>query len=1478
MQNPDDAALALRAAYGDIAARKQLLETKTSLAFEIGNAEKNLLTNRIAFNPSKLDKQKRKYDRIYSQKNDAYLAAKEEFAAGRMTQQQVDDFWVEADRALSLRKSLDDIDIRSVQANPVTKQEVQLTKKDFNELLERDEWLRKAVDDEVSGSLKQGYKTFSKDNQFGLIVERSRQRRAITAAQMRALPAAPWSKQTYYDVGGLRRSVNLWRWAWQEKPSGIVSIRGAAANEQGREIQAMLNDIPIYNGDGITKVINGKTITIGGLKNKEQLYETYIRAVGGSIKDQNRMAVVLDGLEKRIMNDIGAYYNLPKAEVEAIFKKASMERNKVLKDIRERQFFVEEVPAVGGGKEVIQHKVPYLDSQLQNATYMLNFREYNRLASMRARQLEKGATPYTEGQLASSINDPIGTSAAAARNFVSENIGNAYSFYNNLWRPVTLLRLGYTQRNAAEGLFRAAAYTESLMPLGGASVQAAFAIRNAVTKRAVNRDLKKLTVPEGATAIPTARFKKWRQRQEEATEYEIAQSNAAIKQTEQQLENELRGVDNALTREMRENLEIQKGLVQERQEFLDMFVNDDIMALSYYRSQGAAKRSMYDGTQMIDGIEYKGAFADPNYAPIAKANLSADPTIKMNLSLRDRNNTNFFKAVQQLDFVEVYPNQPEYWAGTAKMLGQVRQSDVGMMILRGDSPEEIARWLITNPRGKEIAEFVTGNVSAFGVASGKKVGKGQVKQRKVSKGGFDTSGYDGALGYVETVMARVEQLAPNPKLRELLRRTDVSADDVKQLLDTPEWRASLKPAVGNITMELGGSAKLADAWRKAVNKAFEWAGTMPEDTFVRTPFYGTRYASIRNEMIENLRDYYTNLAKAEGLKFDAAMIPLREIDRAHKVAHRRALKDTKDWLYTIERRTNLGHYGEYIHPFITSAQNSTTAVGRLVWKNPAMPEYVRLVWQAPDQAGLTDDQGNIVLPIPLGFVPKNIRDTLSLDSVLNIKIRKDGLNVVFPETGLGILPRMGPFVGVPVGLFMREGFFGIAPAGYVPDWIENIFGKETGKNIWDGWRDYVYGEGRTPSTQPLMWDQFVPAQVNQLANLAGNLNPRTYAATYEKIRNAEMIRIMSNEREQPDSMEDFSNEIASKTKWHFALRWLGNMTAFTPPQYEFIGEPLLEARRMYDRTIPEDADKAFYENMGGFATLFTLGSLTKNVAGLSPTDEAVGMTARNPDLVRAITANVSDYSALGAIFNGDPENEYSAGAIGWQTISKIPGTMENYRQILDPVEIEKERSRKFGWVKYLQLAEGQDAILEQRGLASVNSRGAEDLLQQRRDFLEAARSNPLYNAWYQDFTERGSSRTDSVVRAFRLALNDPKFMEENKGNTTFEAAYLYTEFREQMVEAVKQSPYRTLRAKGNKDIADTWDTFRTSLIRRYPKWGIIANRYLNGDEDPADLGYQWWQFASYQPETDVMPGEPSTIDPSGLSFDGDEELFGGPFQ
>ena len=237
-----------------------------------------------------------------------------------------------------------------------------------------------------------------------------------------------------------------------------------------------------------------------------------------------------------------------------------------------------------------------------------------------------------------------------------------------------------------------------------------------------------------------------------------------------------------------------------------------------------------------------------------------------------------------------------------------------------------------------------------------------------------------------------------------------------------------------------------------------------------------------------------------------------------------------------------------------------------------------------------------------------------------------------------------------------------------------VIGEDNANAIWNTWRDYVFGEDRGPSTEFASWDLITPPTANRLIQLALGFNSRTFASTYVKIEQSELLKAGSNLREDVPT----ADEIESKTRWHLALRFLGNATAFTPPQYQFLGEPLVDARRMYDRNIPQDADKAFYEQFGALATIVTDISLSKNVAGVDPTDVAVERANKYPKLVREIASNVNDLNVLGIVLNGDPNDEYNPSAVSWQAISRIPGTSREYRETLDPVEAKNDAFRKNG--------------------------------------------------------------------------------------------------------------------------------------------------------------------------------------------------------
>jgi hypothetical protein len=136
-----------------------------------------------------------------------------------------------------------------------------------------------------------------------------------------------------------------------------------------------------------------------------------------------------------------------------------------------------------------------------------------------------------------------------------------------------------------------------------------------------------------------------------------------------------------------------------------------------------------------------------------------------------------------------------------------------------------------------------------------------------------------------------------------------------------------------------GAAAPLRVWANFTARAFKFLGTIPEDAVTRGPFYAGRYKAARDDMIEM---YLIRTGQADKIRRgkrqaapggrehggtieqDEFKIPAGEFSRIEYQAHRRALADTREWMYTIERRTKLGKYGEWLYPFISATQNSVT--------------------------------------------------------------------------------------------------------------------------------------------------------------------------------------------------------------------------------------------------------------------------------------------------------------------------------------------------------------------------------------------------------------------------------------------------------------------------------------------------------------------------------------------------------------------------
>lgn len=1388
--NFEERSLVLRVAYGDKRARQELMTKRSDLADSAGKMQRERLTVLMAAKPQDVNKIKDFYRAKANELDMEYQRLVENNASDGVIQAAAR----KRDQYIDLADDLDNGRLlRDPLAKPLTKEEIQFAKTVVNDFyVARDNWLRKAVDDEIAGSLQEGNKQITANNIIGRAVERSRQRRAEASAEMEgATLRSIWRSEDYTPLGKAGRTVRLWRWFGKEKPAGFITTRGPATQEQYREIRANLNNINIYNLPAKEVSIGGKTVLIGGKERKEELIRRYMDAVGTSIEDQNKMSLAINALEHQIIKDMAAWHGMNAKDANILVGQVFSKRKELIDDIRNKGFWVDEDGNV--------QKAPYLETQLQNGTYLLNYRAINRAMSVAQKE---GLIP--------ALNSSV--------SFGAEKAATIYNGFNSIWRPAVLLRLGYTQRNFVEGAFRASAFVGSLAPLGYAGKQVGFGFRNAVVSRRVEREAKRvegiLSSGEAATRLGGTRFQKWRDTQEAvlierlAKEQEWLDSKkaqvAVMDKTDPQYQVLIRDID-IMEQQLRDAKTTQTLL------------KDDYSALALYKGQAGQKRRVFDGEYEREDpfLSYK-AFGNPRFTDMAWGNMSADATTRATLTLRMQTSERLFRNVINRNYVAVTPDKGDaYFRGVAEMLKQYRASEIGRRLINNEDPRSIATWLRTSDEGKEIVRFLNGNI-------------GPKKGRQKAMMDAPIRTYDDALDYVMKVRERFNALTPNPALRKaMLDDKAVLRDnfwkDVKRLLDTDDYRDSLIPAIGNVAVETGWK-QLRDIADGAVQQAFRFLGTLPEDAFVRAPFYGRRYNDTREVLYRSLRDQY----KGE-------TVPFFEIQRIERVAHRRALKDTKDWLYTIERRTNLGHYGEFILPFITATQNSVTALGRLTWRDPSILGVVNLLWQAPSRAGLEDENGNIVIPLPEGIIPDGLADAVGLDNMRNIKISKGSLNVVFPETGFGFIPRPGPIFAVPASEIMKNGLFGVSVE--TPGVLRSALGEDVANEVWNNFRDYIFGEESGISAETLSWNMVAPPFAAKIIQMfQGEAGSTSYAYMYNLQYRTEMMKVLAGDRDFPETMEEFRSEIKSRTNNMFLLRMLANLTAFTPPQYESKLEPLIQTIRKYEEKDPVNGLRKFNEDYGNIMLLLGDFSVSKNVAGVRGEVKAVDNARRYANVIANVAPQIQDdLNTLGIILNDGTEGLYDGSAYAWQRTATIPGLNRTYREIQTPEQAMVESSKNAGWTQFISFMDSLDAILQQRGLTSYRSAGAADLKDLKDQFIAKLSTNPLYQGWYQDYIDFGSTRTVSAVKVMEAALSDPKFVDDHEEDPLWIAAAQYLELRRDVITLVEASG-SGINAEVNQQVRELWDSGRQRLVNQSTKWASIANRYLNGDDDPMNPG------------------------------------------
>ena len=1370
-----------------------------------------------------------------------------------------------------------------------------LLSRELKDIIAHDKSLAKFIGDErqrvstASGSWATSTKGFSANNALGRAVEASRMRRvaAGTAAEAsrggmigtgRMIERADGTKaeemkrvrwqSDVFNQNAFTRAVRVWRWFGEENPQGLIITKGEGAMGSWKAVKASLDDVDIFNGEGRNVILaDGTKAVVGGAKRKEELLGMYMDAVHDSTAGFEATQMALARIEDAMFNEIAMWHGIKKDTAENLKRQAMSKRDQLVSDLRDPNvgFWVDE----NGARNV----APWLESQIQNGTYMLNYRAFNRLAKN---------------------HDDTGLIKAldTGREWIGENARAGYNLFNEMWRPATLLRLGYTQRNVAEGLFRAAAYTFSIDPIRYALVQGKNSLRNTAVKWAVRGSKDKAEAAARLRAVGDSnvpmppKFVKWLGIQIDAADRKIAEAEQAIAQPgfeiadsskevrdfmvgyyknaekryadKAAIAKSLNGspseIDQLLTASAEAGSEAArlsaiKVFTGETEDSINAFqkmrmsdrtlnflldhranLDNDLSATAMYRKMAGAKNRVMNGVITVGphkDILYEAFNPESSYTDIALSNLSADATTRsMSIATSD-SLASAFRHSRMKEYVQVNPGDKEYFNGVASALRQIKFSEIGSMAIDGKNSTEIADFLYKTKDGREILDFIISGHN-------KAVREGKAAKETVL---WDKT-YSIAQQIADQTIERYYQIAPDEGLRQYMRGVTVDAKFNGKSIESfltrkgPDGKPlhTLKPVIGHLSEQLGAKG-FRDTINTVSSTGMKWLGTIPEDAFVRAPFYGNRYEMALREMVDSLQSQI-------GVK---GQITMEEYDTLMKAAHRRALKDTKDWMFTIERRTNLGTYGEVFVPFISATQNSVTTVGRLIWKDPSVAAIMVKLWQAPEKMGMMDDQGNLVFPIPHDLIPDGFEKALGIENVRDFKIGMNQLNLIAsqisvnPSEGALQIPplfQFGPTVAVPASLAMKYGFFGMPD---VPTPFKAILGEKNASLFWETWKDYAFGpEG---AANPDVFSSLVPATAKRVWQFIQGTDNDRYAKIYAANLYTEWVKYKGNMRENIPTKEEITNMTNNLT----LLQAIGNAGFAFPPQYDSSLQVVVDEYKryqdMYGKNDPDGTlvDRMFAQQYGDTFLIAKDMGMTK---GYAPPKLGMVETAnRYQNLIGDISASLGatgDLSVLSMLFSDNPDALFDGSIYAWQKENNIPGVSEMWRRRVSPEEALVNDAKNAGWVRYLRMNEQLKARLAEKGLTSFGQ--SPQLSAERDAFIAQMANDPLYQTWFKDWQDHGSTRTISTVQLMQRTLSDPQFVADHKESPVWSAANQYLEGRAMVINELNNSPSQDIGANSNIHIQRWWDDFRANLENTNPHWAAFSGRFLDGDNNPVNPG------------------------------------------
>lgn len=706
----------------------------------------------------------------------------------------------------------------------------------------------------------------------------------------------------------------------------------------------------------------------------------------------------------------------------------------------------------------------------------------------------------------------------------------------------------------------------------------------------------------------------------------------------------------------------------------------------------------------------------------------------------------------------------EYYGNWSDLLNdQVRNSPIWYKMLEGQTDEQITNWLRNTTEGARL-------------------------RRELPHKGYNPE------RWVEEHRQALNFYLPDKDLQTVLRDRKIKGSELRRI--GPE---AMPEIYGPDLEMIAGDRGFGAAIGRMTDKIYHALGTVPTDVLSRQPFFKGMY---------DLK--MRNLIRAA----DEADLTPSVIAGYEKLAREFALRQVKRTMYDLVDDTNFTQAIRFLAPFWGAQQEAIVK-----WFNIAIerPETVARFYVGLNQVynrltvvnedGVPTKSPNNLLHYNSNDrvilqIPKNLTKIAPFDKMLkefgSVGFTFGSANTAFQGDNF-MLPSLGPLVTIPADKLVNQ--------------MWDTHATQFDQNFFYRW---LFPVGRpSPGTTGVM-EQIFPGWGRRMMQVQDGQDSRAWSNTYFSVQRE--LELDHKKRGLPPPSPE---EVDRATKWHYALRVMASFGAPVQlefrPKHQFYLDAYHEMIRQYG---PGEAFDRFVKKYGADAARYAASSST---AYVPPTAKGMAEWEQNKQLIAKYPGWAD------AIISPDAwSDQFSSDAYGAQFAIKLgPGTNQALRTSQDPAERARTTDVRVGWLKYRQLMSAVNAELYNRGLTSVEQKGAEDLKAIKDGWVaDMRKKNP---AWSDDM-DTFSNTIYGRIRDLRSFVYDKRF--DNRPDIKGVRQYLL--IRDQVAQSLDDyhattGGSRSLQAQENTDLRNWFYGQVGQLIQDNPSFGEFYTRYLESD-------------------------------------------------